>query len=509
MKIIFTSDIHCYLFPTTFAERSDRNMGHYRIIGSYEKDDDTLVIDGGDNLQGSALGKFIMEEKIFSPLPQARAFREGGLDIAVPGNHDFNYGRTLLSSFLSQTGARILCANLTDRNGEINIEKHIVVTDRSGLRIGLTGLVTDYVNLWEKKENISSFIISDVREAAEKELEWLKRNSDVSVLIYHGGFECDLESGLRLQEGRENIGYELCRDLDYSLILSGHQHRGIPFRKVCNSYVLQAPSFGLGYGVINITPEGITGTLASPDSNRTELEEKNRKLRERTESWLDEPIGEIGREIAAPSLLSSMLDGNHIADFFNYVQMKTTLSDVSICALNNSLFPFHKRVTIRDILASYQYPNTLCLIEIDESGLRSALENTASFFTVDEEGGVSINRRYLIPKMEMYNYDYYYGIEYEFDLSRPVGERVTRLLFRGEEIGERKLRLCLNNYRITGSGGYSVYPGCRILKSFDTDVQDLSIEYVLSNKDVLPVWPRAMFTTKGYSFRKEGLEKFL
>ncbi len=509
MKIIFTSDIHSYLFPTTFAERTDRNMGHYRIIGSYEKDDDTLVIDGGDNLQGSALGKFIMEKRIFSPFPQAEAFREGGLDIAVPGNHDFNYGRTIFSSFLSQTGARILCANLTDRKGEINIEKHIVVTDRSGLRIGLTGLVTDYVNLWEKKENISSFIISDVREAAERELEWLKRNSDVSVLIYHGGFECDLESGLRLREGRENIGYELCRDLDYSLILSGHQHKGIPFRKVCNSWVLQAPPFGLGYGIINITREGITGTLASPEAEGVMLEEKNRALRERTEVWLDEPLGEIEREIDAPSLLSSMLDGNRIADFLNFVQMEATGSDVSVCALNNSLFPFHKRVTIRDILASYQYPNTLCLIEIDESGLRSALENTASFFTVDEEGGVSINRRYLIPKMEMYNYDYYYGIEYEFDLSRPVGERVTRLLFRGEEIGERKLRLCLNNYRITGSGGYSVYPGCRILKSFDTDVQDLSIEYVLSNKDVLPVWPRAMFTTKGYSFRKEGLEKFL
>lgn len=509
MRIIFTSDIHSYLFPTTFAEKTDRNMGHYRIIGSYEKDDDTVVIDGGDNLQGSALGKFIMEEKIFSPFPQAEAFREGGLDIAVPGNHDFNYGRTILSSFLSQTGARILCANLTDRKGGIDIEKHIVMTDRNGLRIGFTGLVTDYVNLWEKKENLSSFVISDVREAAERELEWLGRNSDVSVLIYHGGFECDLESGVRLREGRENIGYELCRDLDYSLILSGHQHKGIPFRKVCNSYVLQAPSFGMGYGVIDITGEGITGSLLSPCDKAVKLEKKNRALREKTEIWLDKPLGEIESAIEAPPLLSSMLDGNRIADFFNYVQMQATGADVSVCALNNSLFPFHKRVTVRDILASYQYPNTLCLVEIDEEGLRSALENTASFFSVDDEGGVSINRRYLIPKMEMYNYDYYYGIEYEFDISRPEGERVTKLLYEGEKIGKRKLRLCLNNYRITGSGGYSVYPGCRLIKSFDADVQDLSVEYILSHKEELPPWPEARFTTKGYSFRKEGLEKLL
>ena len=53
-------------------------MGHYRIMASYEKDEDTVVIDGGDNLQGSALSKYVMDRNVFSPFPQAEAMKKAG-----------------------------------------------------------------------------------------------------------------------------------------------------------------------------------------------------------------------------------------------------------------------------------------------------------------------------------------------------------------------------------------------------------------------------------------------
>lgn len=497
MKLIFTSDIHSYLFATTFSSPKESNIGHYRIIESYKKDEDTLVIDGGDNIQGSALSKYVMEKKLFHPFPQASAFCEGGLDIAVPGNHDFNYGRDIFTLFYKETKATILCANLIDKRGELDIKKHLVFRDSEGLRVGLTGVVTDFVNVWEKKENLEDLVITDVKEAAQRELEWLKRNSDYTVLIYHGGFERDLKSGALLSSTRENIGYELCRDLEYDLLLSGHQHVGFDFQKVENTYILQPPSFARMYGEIILTKSTIEGKLKEPDGTSKTLEEKNKALRDDIERWLDLPCGEISEAIDAPSLIDSMLLGNHIADFFNYVQKEATGADISITALNNELFSFSKNVTIREILSSYQYPNSLYLIEVGERELLEALETTASFFIL-ANGIPTISEKYLYPKMELYNYDYYYGIEYEFDLSKNEGERVTKLLYNGERIGEKKLSLVINNYRLTGAGGYSVYPKCKVIKSFDKDVQDLSIDYLLSHKNEPLAWPKALFKTIGY-----------
>ena len=93
-----------------------------------------------------------MDKKLFSPFPQAKTLRDGKVDFLVPGNHDFNYGYSLFSSFYKESGGKILAANLIDRSGELEILPHVVRTDSSGLRVGFTGLITDYVNVWEKKD---------------------------------------------------------------------------------------------------------------------------------------------------------------------------------------------------------------------------------------------------------------------------------------------------------------------------------------------------------------------
>ena len=88
MRVIYTSDLHSYLFPTDYCSVGERNIGYYRIIESYKKDEDTVVIDCGDNLQGSVLSKYVMDKKLFHPFPQAKALKEGRVDFLVPGNHD-------------------------------------------------------------------------------------------------------------------------------------------------------------------------------------------------------------------------------------------------------------------------------------------------------------------------------------------------------------------------------------------------------------------------------------
>ena len=54
--IYFTSDLHGYIYPTDYRSREIRDIGLFKCASQFRKDGNTLVIDGGDILQGSPLG---------------------------------------------------------------------------------------------------------------------------------------------------------------------------------------------------------------------------------------------------------------------------------------------------------------------------------------------------------------------------------------------------------------------------------------------------------------------
>ena len=91
LKIYFTSDLHGYVFPTDYRDDCEKNMGILKIINEYEKDGNTLIIDGGDTIQGSPFTNFLSSNK-FNVHPLAKIMNEGGYDYITLGNHDFNYG---------------------------------------------------------------------------------------------------------------------------------------------------------------------------------------------------------------------------------------------------------------------------------------------------------------------------------------------------------------------------------------------------------------------------------
>ena len=50
LRIIFTSDVHGYFFPTDYNDRNEKPMGLFHIASRFNKDENTLIIDGGDTL---------------------------------------------------------------------------------------------------------------------------------------------------------------------------------------------------------------------------------------------------------------------------------------------------------------------------------------------------------------------------------------------------------------------------------------------------------------------------
>ena len=201
MTIWFTSDTHGYLYDTNFASREPRNLGllGFGVPGeagrpAFPKDENTLVIDGGDTIQGSPLTYFCRHEGV--ALPIAGAMNDLGYDYVTLGNHDFNNGPEWLEMHLNALNARCLCANVADREGKLPVAPWAIHTLGNGTRVGLVGIVTDWVNLWEKPENLTRLSVSDPMAAAQKAVEAVRAEGvDVLVGIHHGGVERDLDTG--------------------------------------------------------------------------------------------------------------------------------------------------------------------------------------------------------------------------------------------------------------------------------------------------------------------------
>ena len=68
LKILFTSDLHGYFFPTDYIHTGCRPMGVNALSGMFRaaRDENTLTIDGGDTLQGSPFAYSFSEPSALS-----------------------------------------------------------------------------------------------------------------------------------------------------------------------------------------------------------------------------------------------------------------------------------------------------------------------------------------------------------------------------------------------------------------------------------------------------------
>ncbi len=516
MRIIFTSDTHGHVFPVNYATNKHENSGLFAIAaqmeGERQKDGNTLVIDGGDSLQGTPLLAYYLGHMDEYELhPMAEGFNAMGLDYYTLGNHDFNFGYDAISDFANAMKATLICANVTDKRGELGIKKHVIRTLEDGTRVGITGAVTGFVNVWEQEKNLTELEVSDPMEALRTELSELDGKCDIKVCVYHGGFEEDLETGNKLSDTDENQACRIIREMDFDIILTGHQHMAIEGVLLDGTYGVQPPDKAMRYCVVdaenvdadaektgdgkNLTSGGwsVTSSLVSvkekyADFDKIQAENKGfESMNQSLQVWLDEPIGCLENEIEPEPKLEAALGGSKVASIFNQVQLELTGADFSCTSLANDPLGLKKNITVRDILGIYQFANTEEVKEVTKAVIKEALERCAEYFTLDEATGeVRISDVFLQPKVEHYNYDYYAGLEYEFDITRPVGDRVVVLRkLDGTELSDtEKYTLVTSNYRASGTGGYECIGNSKTVRTYMEEMPDLVIDFVKRNSPV-------------------------
>ena len=480
LTIYFTSDIHGYFSPTDYANNCRAASGLANCAANFTHDRNTLILDGGDTLQGSPFTYWLYSRTEEKSLIPARLMTLAGYDFITLGNHDFNYGTAELERYIEALGAKCLCANVLGLRG---VGRCAVVTLDNGLRVGLTAVTSQFIPNWEKPENIEGLTFTDAFEAARDVLAEMKaQKPDITICLYHGGFENDVDTGRPLSKTLENEGWRICRELEYDILLTGHQHMPFADRCVNGTWTVKMDVTMDEDGKVTAHSELCEPGNVTPETFAEVLE----PLEAETAEFLDTPLGHLDTALRPSEPLDRALSGSLIANFFNQVQLEASNADISCTCLANTLRGFSEDVTVRDIVASYVFPNTLKTIRVDRAVLTKALERSADYFAFDENGAVKVSDSFLKPIVAHFNFDFIAGIEAAIDLRKKPGERVTSIRYRGEELPEDKtLTMCLNNYRASGAGGYEFYADCETVREQPEEISELIINYVDRHRDIV------------------------
>ena len=130
LVILFTSDVHCGV---------SQNWGYAGLAAAkeyYAKDNYVLLVDDGDAIQGEPIGTMSHGESILNIMNAV------GYDLAIPGNHEFDYGVETFLELAQKANYQYLSCNF-NRKGEMIFEPW-AIREFDGVKIGFVGVTTPY-----------------------------------------------------------------------------------------------------------------------------------------------------------------------------------------------------------------------------------------------------------------------------------------------------------------------------------------------------------------------------
>lgn len=502
LTILVTSDIHGNVFPINYANNEKKEQGLAKLATvikeERKKNPGCILIDNGDLIQGTPLTYHYARIDNSKSNPIIKILNYLKYDAAVIGNHEFNYGQELLKRAISESKFPWLSANLIDKdsNRPYSDNAYIIKELGEGIRIAIIGATTKYIPNWEEPSNILNIEFQDPVIHIKDLVQYLKKEKKVDAVIvsYHGGFERSIDTGSPTENlTGENQGYEMCTKVpEIDVLLTGHQHRKIEHKCINGVMLLQPGSHGKYLGKAELSfkrSEGawvicdIATSLIDVSAAKADGEILNlvRQYEEATQSWLDRPIGKIKGDMLINNPMDLRTKDNALIEFINKVQMEYSGADISNTALfDNHSKGFPPEVTMRDIVSNYIYPNTLKVIKVCGRDIKAALERCASYFDTYDGNEIKVNSRFFKSKVQHYNYDMWEGIEYLINISRPCGERVVKLEYKGHPVeADKEYQVVMNNYRAGGGGEYLMFQNKPVIREINTDVSELIANYIL------------------------------
>jgi 2',3'-cyclic-nucleotide 2'-phosphodiesterase/3'-nucleotidase len=263
LALLETTDLHTNVMSYDYFKLTeDASLGFERtatlIAAARQEFPNTLLIDNGDTIQGTALSDYQATVKPLGcseTLAMYKVMNATGYDGGGIGNHEFNYGLPFLSQVtgnrFSITGMAepadqpvckgpnfpLVLANVHSvKTGQplfqpyAIIDKTVTATGPDGsavtgvVKVGIIGFTPPTIMSWDKRWLDGKVYTTGVKEAAEKYIpEMRAKGADLVVVISHGGLDNSAYSPTM-----ENGSYHLSSVAGVDAMLIGHSHQIFP-----------------------------------------------------------------------------------------------------------------------------------------------------------------------------------------------------------------------------------------------------------------------------------------
>ncbi|MFC5926594.1 bifunctional metallophosphatase/5'-nucleotidase [Micromonospora vulcania] len=502
----------------------------------------TLVLDAGDTIQGTPLATYYAKQEPITTTgakhPMARAMNIIDYDAVTLGNHEFNYGLPLLDLWIRQLGFPALAANAVNaKTGKPAFLPYIIKKVSLGfgaptLRVGILGLTNPGVAIWDKGNVEGKLRFDDMIATAAKWVPIMRaRGADLVLISAHGG-----------DNGTSSYGPELPNENPVALIaqqvpgidaiLFGHAHNEVVERFVTNErtgaqVLLSEPSkWGQRLTRMDFTltrEHGrwtITKKAATMLNTNTVVEDPKvlaavRAQHQKTVAYVNQVVASATVEMSA---VESRYKDTPILDFINHVQAEVVTKALVGTAyaglpVLSQASPFSRTavfpagdVKIRDVAGLYVYDNTLEAVVLSGAEVRAYLEYSAKYFRTLAPGAPVDPEQISDPAVPDYNYDVISGLDYDIDIAKPVGQRITRLVLAGTDTpvaDNAQFVVAVNNYRRSGGGNF---PGIVKTQVYNAqqEIRQLLIDWAQAKGTIDP----ADFFQPNWRLVREGVPVF-
>ncbi|MDR3065777.1 MAG: bifunctional 2',3'-cyclic-nucleotide 2'-phosphodiesterase/3'-nucleotidase [Comamonas sp.] len=300
LAVLETTDLHFNVRSYDYFKLAeDKTYGFERtatLIRAARKEfANTLLVDNGDTIQGTALADYEAEVKPIPCTQQLSMYKAMGalrFDAGTLGNHEFNYGLPFLNQVLgggldvdgvdasqkcAGNGYPAVLANVYSSKTRKPLVQPYAVLERTmvakgsdgkevrlPIKIGVIGFTTPGIMNWDKRYLEGKVYTEGAVEAARKYVPELRaKGADVVVALLHGGLD-----GSDYSATMENPGLYLSQVAGIDAMVMGHQHSVFPDRSAKPAYsqsgvdnqagtingvpAVMASSWGKALGVIQL-----------------------------------------------------------------------------------------------------------------------------------------------------------------------------------------------------------------------------------------------------------------
>ncbi|PKN83249.1 MAG: multifunctional 2',3'-cyclic-nucleotide 2'-phosphodiesterase/5'-nucleotidase/3'-nucleotidase [Deltaproteobacteria bacterium HGW-Deltaproteobacteria-1] len=429
----------------------------------------TLLFAAGDMIQGNNWAN------LFQGKSSIEAMNVMKFDAMVVGNHEFDFGQTILKQRIEEANFPFLGANVTG----LSQLKPFIINNLDGLSIAVIGIVTGDTPTTTHPKNVSGLQFSSPVDTVEKYVRKLRAKNDIIVVLSHIGFSADVDLAKKVE--------------GIDVIVGGHSHTKVAKPVVVGkTHILQAFEHGKVLGVIDLTVKN--GRIIRADSRLEPISPTGKenqavgaivaKYQQKVDSFMNDTVGESLVDLDGVNVRQQETNlGNLITD----IMRKAAGADAAIINGGTIRTSIKKgQIKVSDVYAVVPFDNYIVAIKLTGKQIRETLEHGVS--AIDEGAG-------RFPQVS--------GLAFTYNRLDPAGSRVKDVFIGGHPlVADKEYTVATNDFLAAGGDGYKAF-GDAVKSSKDYAViggamkgdklvyinagkwiRDVVIEYIKSRKKI-------------------------